>query len=243
MVLQTTKVLVRNAIWRLFAPKAFAKMSDSLGTRAYASREYRKEQQLLRSTSDNAIMELAEALERSSKDYTSQKKFVGIIGKQLLSYGIERLGTGDGAPVTCQLTGKRIEPKDACVLHILRYTESPTQRKRRSSVFRQALQVLDDDGDDEFVEFVDANIDNMFHWLHSMEISHHRLRFVDALMKVRCPEIEIDAFTIELVKSYDGDIDAATAALDSHHEQLGNLVKSLRDAFELVTKNAQDVSE
>lgn len=241
-------MLVRHAVWKLYDPKRFAKFSDpsTLGIRAYASRDYYKEVQILRKESSNAMMELAEALDRSSKDRESQKRFIRIVGGSVCTYGIQPYEPKTESPdetVKCELTGKRIPASEALVVHLMRNSESPTQRKRGNSMYRQALQVLDEEGADAFTEFVNANIQDMFHWFTPLVFSHRRLRFVDALLKVRCPELEIDAFAVELVESHNGDIEAATEALSSYELQIDNLIASLHKAFDVISTSAQKVTE
>jgi hypothetical protein len=234
---ETARMLVEHAMWRLFEPELFAKFSKphTLGNRAFAYRNYVNEVHILRKLSESSLMELAESLERSTKDRTAQQRFVRIVGGPVVTYGIEPYQPEDGASdglVKCQLTGKRIPVEDALVVHLMTSIESPTQKKRHSSMYRQALQVLNEDGPADFIEFVNANIQDLFHWFTSLVFSRRRLRFVDALLKVRCPELEIDAFVVGLVEAHGGDIEA----LSSCDLQTSTLVNSLRDAFAIVQK-------
>lgn len=239
-VQKTARRLLRNGIYRTYRPLTYSRFFNriELGMRTYALDHTKEDFELLRATCNRAILDIAQVLNNSN--YQSQYEFVTLVGHGLTSYRFETIEIDD-ARVDCQLTGKSIRKENAVGLRIWSDKRQLPIKRRFCDVFDQSKKLLESNGDEAFIEFVDENIDSIFGRNSKLYyVSKKRLKFVKALLKLSSVDLFIDSWSVLWVDAHDKDPDKAIALLSD--SVVESFVAELRSAYELIVTQTRKKS-
>jgi len=213
----------------------------ALGDQAYVLKQHQEDFNLLKATCDELILDLAQAMDDSNDDYTRQLEFMKLVRSSVFTYRFQNVSDDQKERVICKLTGRRIKPRNAVAIDIWQHAEMRPVKRRFTSAYEQAQTVLDEQGDEAYIDFVDENPDDVLQSSKRYYVARKCYKFVKAFFKVCLIDLFLCEQADRWVQQCDKDVERAIDLLDETDEPLKALIDAIRRSHQGLTEAARKI--